>query len=278
MKRWAMLLGGLAGTAGALPVAQAIVPGQTGAFPTSGDWSGANWSWSTAGVYKWTSIWNSTEFIGSAVAVAPNYLLTAGHVQGETTDYTMINGVRYSAVASYTPPPDAGQSVAPDLRLIKLDKTLPNYNPIFTGTISSGMNTFLLGYGDSGTLNGDSATWDAATKGTGRWGTNTVASSDYRVNGFGYSSMVFPIYSFDTDTPYEALAADGDSGGGAFVKVGNQWQLAGIFSTAGSASASAVSVPRYADWIFSVTGVPEPGSLALLSAAGLLTLQRRRKV
>jgi hypothetical protein len=83
---------------------------------------------------------------------------------------------------------------------------------------------------------------------------------------------------FDTATSYEALAADGDSGGGAFVKVGDQWQLAGTLVYATGNSAWAVSLPHYADWIQSVTGVPEPGSLALLSAAGLLTLQRRRKV
>jgi hypothetical protein len=192
----------------------------------------------------------------------------------------MINGVRYSAIASYVPPADPGQDehTPPDLRLIQLDKTLPTYNPIFTGTLTSGDSLFLIGYGATGTLSGYDASSDGSTKGVGRWGTNQISSPDYRVVFQGYSSLLFSMNTFDSATTYEALPADGDSGGGAFVKVGNQWQLAGIFSTAGSASASAVSVPRYADWIQSVTGVPEPGSLALLSAAGLLTLQRRRKV
>src|SRR5208337_3599878 len=95
--------------------------------------------------------YNGTWYIGSAVAVGPDYLLTAGHV-GATpgVSYTTINGTTYTAVSTLTPPPDPGQSYSPDLCLVKVNHTLPGYATLYSGSISFGQALFLVGYGDTG--------------------------------------------------------------------------------------------------------------------------------
>lgn len=256
--------------------AWAIAPGQTGELPQSGQWSGDNWSLQTAGVYQWNTTWNSNWYVGSAVAVAPNYLLTAGHVNGNTTDYATINGERYSAVESFTPPADPGFTGSPDLRLIKVDKALPVYNELFTGLVASTTPVTLIGYGQTGEDNAwASVIWTAGTEGVQRWGTNKVASTAQRLNSGGYSSSAFSVAYLKNDTPYEALAAGGDSGGGIFIKNNDTWQLAGIITNSGTMNTWAVSIPVYADWIQSVTQIPEPSALATLTM--LVMLVRRRK-
>jgi hypothetical protein len=94
--------------------------------------------------------------------------------------------------------------------------------------------------------------------------------------------MLIGVNTYDSDTPYEAFLGNGDSGGGMFVKVGDQWQLAGInaydYATFGGYYASsAVNVSTYANWIASNAPVPEPsGLLVLAGATCMLALRRRR--
>jgi hypothetical protein len=52
----------------------ALIPGQTGELPQTGQWSGQNWNWQKAGVYKWNSYYEGTWYLGSAVTIAPNYI------------------------------------------------------------------------------------------------------------------------------------------------------------------------------------------------------------
>lgn len=100
----------------------------------------------------------------------------------------------------------------------------------------------------------------------------------------------------------EALIAGGDSGGGDFVWNGSQWLVSGVhswgwqfcggrlttpdscdFSTGNSSSWGDVSgstaVFSHAEWIATVTGVPEPGTYAMMLAGlGVVgALARRRK-
>lgn len=255
--------------------AWAIGPGQTGELPQAGEWSGTNWSWSTTGVHAWYSPGNGNAFIGSAVAIGPNHLLTAGHVGGNPNEYTLIDGVKYTAVESYLPPHDPGRSGPPDLRVIQVDKTLPVYNTLYGGSLASGMKVTLIGYGQDGQdLDFASVQPIAGTEGIGRWGTNTVNRPGLRSsNG---NSQLFDMAYFRTNTPYEAMAAQGDSGGGVFIKVDDTWQLAGIISSISPQHTHtfAVSLPDYRDWIQSIAVIPEPGVLWALP--GLCLLMRRR--
>ncbi len=274
----------------AAPGAWAIAPGQTTAFPTSGDWSGTTasnqpWSLATSYVYQWNTYWNGTWYIGSAVAVAPNYLLTAGHV-GATPgqSYTTINGTTYTAVSALTPPAAPGQTAVPDLCLVKVDHTLPGYNTLYTGSFSSGQNLFLVGYGLTGTYApaNFAYTLTSGTDGIARWGTNAVYLTPFTQASGSYNSMVFEMSAYDTNTPYEAFFGNGDSGGGTFVKVGNQWELAGINAyiysgVNGYYASSAIAVPSYAAWISANAPVPEPASLAALIGLGCLLLRHRSR-
>lgn len=271
-------------------VASALVPGQTGNFPTTGTWSATNWDATHSYVYLWNNWWNGGYYPGSAVAVGPNYLLTAGHV-GATVGQSnaVINGVTYTAVSVITPPPDPGQTAPPDLALIKVDKTLPGYNTLYKGSFSGGIDNsftgaqplFLIGYGVTGTYNGTSYTMSSDGAGTERWGTNSVYWTPFRNTFNGTSSMIFGMTAYDNDTPDESFFGSGDSGGGTFVKVNGQWQLAGInayaYGSPGNYGASSsIEVPAYYDWI--TANVPEPSGLLLIVGMVCLLGLRRRTI
>ena len=83
------------------------------------------------------------------------------------------------------------------------------------------------------------------------------------------------------------MLANGDSGGPSFIQVAGTWELVGIHSFIGSPGppldiddkpdpnssfgelSGDTRLAFYAQWIDSVTGVPEPGSWALI-VAGLI--------
>lgn len=270
MKRWMSILAGLA-IGGIGTSAMALVPGQTGELPQEGQWSGQNWSWSTAGVYKWNSLYDNQWWGGSAVAIAPNYILTANHVGHQPTDYLIINGVEYHAVEFYNVPSSLGLG-SPDIQVIKVDGILPVYNTIYTGELKRGTPVMLFGYGMTGTIiNGvanevyvdmnDHTAPINSPVGIARWGTNLLSSD---------ATSSFRINLSDTMTEFESIPGGGDSGGGMFVKVGEQWQLAGTITT----RSGGVALPRYADWINGITGIPEPASVSCVLLIPLLMMQR----
>jgi hypothetical protein len=269
--------------------ARAIVAGQTGEFPSAGAFSGgASWTLANSPVHQWNTYWNGTWFIGSAVAVAPNYLLTAGHV-GATPgqSYTTFGGTTYTAVDVITPPVDSGQSTPPDLALVRVDHTLPNFATLYTGSFSFGQKLFIAGYGVTGTYNPSTFTYTMdSNDGVARWGTNSVYWTPFRTSTGAASSSVFGFSAYDTNTPYEAFFGSGDSGGGTFVQVNGLWQLAGINAYAyptsgGYYASSAVAIPAYDDWIASniASNLPEPlgGATTLVTAIATGAFIRRRR-
>jgi len=269
----------------------AIVPGQTGEFPSTGPWSGttntgATWSLANCYVYQWNVLYGGTWYINSAVAVAPNYLLTAGHVMpsGTTVNqcYTTIGGTTYTAVSDITPPDDPGQSSAPDLCLIKVNKTLPGYNSLYSGSFSYGQSLFLTGYGLTGTYNSSAYyfTLNSGTDGVERWGTNSVYWTPYESG----SSMIFGSSAYGVTTTFDAFLGNGDSGGGEFIKAGNDWELAGIndgiYSNGVSGeyyATAAIDVANYDSWINANITVPEPSSFTLLAVTSVGLLARRHR-
>lgn len=249
----------------------ALIPGQTGELPQNGSWSGQDWNWQKSGVYKWNSYSGGQWWLGSAVAIAPNYILTANHVGHQPTDYLMINGVKYHAVQSFNVPQSLGLGT-PDIQIIKVDGTLPVYRTIYSGELKKGTSLMLIGYGQTGTITDGTANEQYAggasdpinsPAGVGRWGTNLLSKD---------AGSSFSINLSDAMTDFEAVPGNGDSGGGMFVKVGNQWQLAGTITTKGGG----VALPKYAHWINSVTGVPEPSTMAIFLLAPLLLMRNRR--
>jgi hypothetical protein len=92
----------------------------------------------------------------------------------------------------------------------------------------------------------------------------------------------------------EYLIGSGDSGGGLFIDVGGVTKLVGVHSflaslpypldTTGANAdygdlAGSVSVQSFENWIFTVTGVPEPSVISLLffGLGGLVLMRGRRK-
>lgn len=123
------------------------------------------------------------------------------------------------------------------------------------------------------------------------WGRNRVATGALvsAINTLAFGS------SFDSNLePNEAMATKGDSGSGAFVQTLGGWELAGLTNAIysdpfagrpgnsafyGDATFSA-DLASYRDQILTITGIPEPGVLALggvlLPLWGLWARPRRK--
>lgn len=164
-----------------------------------------------------------------------------------------------------------------------------------------------VGYGNTGTGSTGSTVYSSVKRGgenaLGRYltgGRNFIIDFD-KPGTSRYNSLGSPLA-----LRLEGLLGAGDSGGSAWVKVNNRWQLIGINSYGedweldgkedGYGDYSGfVYLPRYVDWVRSLnsplsrstsgsvtsltlTAVPEPGTVALLGlgALGFLLLRRRR--
>ncbi|MDQ3332665.1 MAG: trypsin-like serine protease [Planctomycetota bacterium] len=90
----------------------------------------------------------------------------------------------------------------------------------------------------------------------------------------------------------EASVAPGDSGGPMFFLVNGEWQIAGINNfihgfdppigdgtdTANySDLAGYLRISQFQGWIDGITGIPEPGSVAMMFVGAFATLARRRR-
>lgn len=219
----------------------------------TGQWSGTNWSMSTVGVYGWQGV-------GSAVAVSAEYLLTVNHIPVSVGDSWSPDGVNYYTVVSVSHPPAGGDGRAVDLTLIKLDQPLTHWETLYKGSLANNPSVIMIGKGLSGSTDGGNYfTWDTSSPRKMRWGTNTIDMPIGVSNGTYYSNG-FVMYFNDDGSDYEAGYANGDSGGGTFIKVGDKWQLAGINDSVGDKynqtppsgvynRSYAVSMPSYYNWI-----------------------------
>ena len=200
-----------------------------------------------------------------------------------------------------------------DLGLVRLSEPITNVTPALLdfSTPLLGLVGTNVGYGRSGIGSGGMST-PAGTKRAGqnmidaRGGMVTTMGSGTLLDLNGISSTVlFQDFDHPTDlvastmgsvTPVakEYLIASGDSGGGLFIDVGGATKLVGVNSflaslpypldTTGANAdygdlAGVVSVQSFENWIFTVTGVPEPSVISLLffGLGGLVLMRRRGK-
>jgi hypothetical protein len=202
---------------------------------------------------------------GSCVAVAPNWILTAGHVAdyGGTGTLT-IGGTNYLKKEIIYHP-------TADIALVRYDKTFPGYYGLYTSSSLIGSGTLMVGYGFTGTVTkvgaGPFATYyyndSGSGRGTRRWGSNVISSLEtqkvYDVGGVvGVRTNSGFWMSFNAGGT-EAGVGIFDSGGGTFISDGGTWKLAGIntyrnvnAAQTGYDSSFAVSMPVYANWINSI--------------------------
>jgi hypothetical protein len=189
----------------------------TSAFTTpGGDWEGMNWDYVG-------SIGN-----GSAVAVGSRYLLTNRHFNPNVGQTVVMDSGSYTVTEVINAPVYDGKT--PDLRLLKVDDTLPGYYDIYTGIFNKpNKNLIIVGTGYSGTIDvpSDSYTYSAATGRQKRWGTNEFSSFQWVPSG-SYNSYCLQM-NFDVgDSQYESGLASGDSGSGIFFEDGGEWKLAAV--------------------------------------------------
>lgn len=251
--------------------------------------------------------WANVGQIGNASGVylghfaSGDWVLTASHVgAGSTT----LNGISYGAVSG-----SAVQLVNSDLELFRISSSpsLPDLT-LAASTPGVGSSVTMVGYGYTGTStltawNTSTSPWtetpsgdaqgyayDGSSRGTKRWGDNTV-SRDYSVT---YTVNSVPLTTTVLETTFTGASgssqlASGDSGGATFLKVGGQWELAGINLAIGTydgqPSSTAVfgntsimgDLAAYAGEIDAITGpVPEPASVGLLLLGALALVLRRR--
>ena len=165
----------------------------------------------------------------SCVAIAPNYIITTRHQGGGLNSIVEISGVSYS-IDSIVNHPSA------DLRVVKLrNARLGAYVELFDDTGEDGSEVVIGGFGDGrdSLLETDGVTygymWDDSSNTTMRWGTNIVDGDMENAPAGPYESdLIFAHFNDPGATAYECATADHDSGGGWFIRTGNEWKLAGL--------------------------------------------------
>lgn len=242
----------------------------------------------------------------SCVAIASNYVITTRHQGWKST--VVIGGVTYYT-QTVTDGDGGGTGNNADIRIARIttdaeglhDANLTDYVGLYTGTDEAVQNFVLGGFGEgredtlktsSGVAYGYSWTGTDKSNETLRWGTNRVDAVVSDVHVGSYISDTIRGDFDETGTEYEAASAEYDSGGGWFIKVGGEWQLAALSayvehldetwfrnSVTGNLDPDqfwGIRISSYSEWIDNT--IPEPGTMTLLTlgAAGMI-LRRRRK-
>lgn len=240
---------------------------------------------------------------GSAVALAPEWVLTAGHNAdldddglpdpGWTGAFHLPGFGVFGVAEAFTHPSFTGfgkPTIQDDLALLHLATPLPAglaYPGL--GAVGVGDSITLVGFGRSGF--GSYGYTTNASLTSRRFGSNVIDSVALDVGGSGTPQ----VFRYDFDEPattgqpggslgndLETLIGPGDSGGAALrLAVDGGWELVGINTfTEGYGGrfgdiGGGVLLDPNRDWIFTTTGIPEPGA-ALLLLIGLVPLLLRR--
>jgi len=228
---------------------------------------------------------------GSCVAIAPDLVLTTRHQGGGIGTTVDIAGDSYTVSQVW-------YHSSADIRVAKLDgANLTEYANLYTGDDEVGKNFVVGGFGrcrGEELLTGGGIVygyeWAGDDNQTLRWGTNIVDGIIAK-SSRGYVSSVLQadFDGLDTGTEYEAAPAEWDSGGGWFVKIGDEWQLVALNayveqegqtcfkSPSGALDPDlfwGIRISEYSDWVNSI--VPEPATLLLLTIGALGVIHRRR--
>jgi len=204
-----------------------------------------------------------SNYYGSCVAIAPNFIITARHIVADVGSSVYLGGVEYKVRAVWYEPSTDGSA---DLRVCGI--SLPSGEPAnlseYAGlyTVANELNKDIVmgGYGK-----GRGAevplppegppyygyAWSGGNT-VQRWGQNKIGGYATVTSGSYTSNAV--IADFDAlgvggARPYEATVAVWDSGGGWFINASGVWKLAGISAYVSRGDASWYDDPE--------TGLPD---------------------
>jgi hypothetical protein len=228
----------------------------------------------------------------SGVYLGYGYVLTANHVTGPLASVS-ISGVTYSTDPAYVPFRIDGA----DLKLLRLleDPGLAPLPLIGANDDDTGKTATIIGYGlGKGTeIPNQGWNWGDESTRMQRWGLNTTGAVYTQSDGLSYLTTDFDrpslIGGFGDD---EVSLANGDSGGGLFIKYGNTWKLAGVVSAVSTTGQSLYDtdptdlldtpsigfytpVKLYRNEI--IAAIPEPSAAAMIGIGALLVFAKRRR-
>jgi hypothetical protein len=253
-----------------------------------------------------TFTWVGSANGGSGVVIDSHWVLTARHLPGNTF---VLNGTNYTADFTVNNP-DA------DLQLMHFTTTFGGSYALYSGSVI-GQSVTMVGLGNSGSLRADGLGYtDQGGGGIRRTATNVIGDTqviDYSPDGV--TTWHTPSLLNDLDaasgntlpSPWnrdwfgdgfassnEGGLMAGDSGGGWFINVGGNWQLAGIsnyifwddtvfpneshffeFGVSGNSAADLTNTSLH-NWIVG-TVVPEPASTTALGLGLVAILAKRRR-
>jgi hypothetical protein len=166
--------------------------------------------------------------------IAPQWLLTAGHVAREISPYTSfatVNGREYriDRVIMHPDYVKAGLRGPRDLALLHLTSAVKGVAPIalFRTKDEEGQEVTFFGRGKTGNGETGPTVQDDKMRGA----TNKLEKVDEE-------SVYFEFDSPETATDLEGISGPGDSGGPALLKVNGKWAIAGISSSNGRTAKS----------------------------------------
>lgn len=174
--------------------------------------------------WQWQGFWRG--FAGTPVA--PQWFLTARHLNGTVGEEFSYAGRTYRTTATFSDPET-------DLALWRVCGTFPAYAPLYADSDELGRECVLHGTGlaRGGELTVTNPAGTALLRGWYwapntqrlRWGVNRVAG----ITAYGTTPDAALYVDFDANGGEdEATLTGGDSGGGLFIQSGGVWKLAGV--------------------------------------------------
>lgn len=246
---------------------------------------------SVVGIYGYNgTAWQN---IGSGTVISDHCVIGAAHSalfnNGNLfTNYAIVEGNNLSTDAwagyyttSVTVSPQYTGIGSTDIAIWSFADTITNSRvqaaALYTGSDSALIGSVVdqVGFGYYGYPSVGAVGIDGAKRGC----QNVLEQLGYPIFGYGTDQLI--THFVEPGWPgYQHLGGctmNYDSGGGWFVNgelvAVNDWTVSGLFYGAPN---GATSVSQHLNWINSVTGLPEPGTVAMLGI-GIVLLRRKRK-